>query len=145
MCISYISYIFMAYALWIKNRSESDLCSYEATKAVAKKTQKKFWGFNGTWTPDLCDTGEMLYQLSYEASYKLVKCEFNLYQLYEESEMCRLYRLYHRRPKLWHDITRLWIMKKCIGDSSRSLGAHFSQQRAEIATAARKYTQKQGM
>ena len=28
--------------LWIKNTSESDPCSYEATKAVAKKAQKKF-------------------------------------------------------------------------------------------------------
>ena len=28
------------YALWIKNTSESDPCSYEATKAVAKKGQK---------------------------------------------------------------------------------------------------------
>ena len=87
----FIIYIIYIYALWIKNRSESDLRSYEATKAVAKKTQKKFWGFNGTWTPDLCDTGEMLYQLSYEASYKQVKSEFDLYLLYEESEMCRLY------------------------------------------------------
>ena len=29
---------------------------------------KKFWGFNGIRTHDLCDTGAMLYQLSYEAS-----------------------------------------------------------------------------
>ena len=30
------------YALWIENTSESDPHSYEATKAVAKKAQKKF-------------------------------------------------------------------------------------------------------
>ena len=30
------------YALRIENTSESDPCSYEATKAVAKKAQKKF-------------------------------------------------------------------------------------------------------
>ena len=29
------------YALWIENTSESDPHSYEATKAVAKKAQKK--------------------------------------------------------------------------------------------------------
>ena len=28
-----------------ENTSESDLHSYEATKAVAKKAQKKVWGF----------------------------------------------------------------------------------------------------
>ena len=31
-----------ALALRIENTSESDPCSYEATKAVAKKAQKKF-------------------------------------------------------------------------------------------------------
>ena len=43
---------------------------YEATKAVAKKAQKKSWSFmpNGIRTHDLRDTGAMLYQLSYEAS-----------------------------------------------------------------------------
>ena len=30
-------------------------------------SQKKFWGSNGIWTHDLCDTGTMLYQLSYKA------------------------------------------------------------------------------
>ena len=28
-------------ALWIENTRESDPCSYEVTKAVAKKSQKK--------------------------------------------------------------------------------------------------------
>ena len=42
ICICYKSYIHV-YALWIENSSESDTCSYEATKAVAKKAQKKFW------------------------------------------------------------------------------------------------------
>ena len=37
--------------------NENHSHSYEATiKAVAKKAQKKFWGFNGIWTHDLCDT-----------------------------------------------------------------------------------------
>ena len=35
------------YALRIKNTSESDPCSYEATKAVTNKLQKKVRGFNG--------------------------------------------------------------------------------------------------
>ena len=51
-----------------RTRSESDLRSCKATLAIAKKAQKKFWGFNGIWTEDLRDTGAMLYQLSYEAS-----------------------------------------------------------------------------
>ena len=35
----------------IENRSESDLCSCEVTKAVTKKAQKNIWGSNGirTW------------------------------------------------------------------------------------------------
>ena len=50
------------------NRCESDLCSCEATKAVAKKVQENIRGFNGIWTHYLRDTGAMLYQLSSEAS-----------------------------------------------------------------------------
>ena len=48
--------------------SERNTCSCVATKAVANKALKKFWGFNGIRTHDLRDTGAMLYQLSYEAS-----------------------------------------------------------------------------
>ena len=40
---------------------ERNPCNYEATKAVAKKAQKKFWGSNGIWINDLRDTGTMLY------------------------------------------------------------------------------------
>ena len=47
--------------------SEGDPCSYEATKSVGQKAQKKIWGFKGIQTHDLCDTGAMLYRLSYEA------------------------------------------------------------------------------
>ena len=43
---------------------ESDPRSYEATKAVAMKAQRKFWSFNGIWTHHLRDTGVMLYQLT---------------------------------------------------------------------------------
>ena len=53
--------------LRIENTSETDFRSYEATKAVAKKAQNEFWGFNGIQSHDLRDTGVMLYQLSYEA------------------------------------------------------------------------------
>ena len=35
---------------------------------VAKKAQKNLKGFNGIRTHGLCDTGVMLYQLSYEVS-----------------------------------------------------------------------------
>ena len=53
------------YALRIENNSENDSFSYEATKAVAKKAQNKFWGFNRIQTHDLSwDTGAMLYQLT---------------------------------------------------------------------------------
>ena len=56
-------------ALQIKNIlvGESDPRSYEVTLAVTNKAQKTFWVSNGIQTHDLCDTGAMLYQLSYEA------------------------------------------------------------------------------
>ena len=47
------------YALWVENTSESDPCSYEATKAVAKKAQKKIWGFNRIQAHDLHDISEI--------------------------------------------------------------------------------------
>ena len=50
------------------NRSESDLCSSEATfKSSCKESPEKIRGFNGIQTHDLHNTGAMLYQLSYEA------------------------------------------------------------------------------
>ena len=52
--------------LQINNTNGSDPCSYEVT-AVTNKAQKKFWDSNGIQTHDLCDTGTMLYWLSYEA------------------------------------------------------------------------------
>ena len=55
------------YELQIQNTNECDPCSYEAIKTVAKKTQKNILDFNGIRTHDLCDTSEMLYQLSYKA------------------------------------------------------------------------------
>ena len=54
--------------LRIKNRNESDLRSCEVTLAVTNKAQKKFCSSNGIRTHDLCDTGALLYRLSYEAS-----------------------------------------------------------------------------
>ena len=50
--------IYHVCALQIKNRSESDLCSYEATKAVVKKAQKILWGSKRIWTHDLHDICE---------------------------------------------------------------------------------------
>ena len=35
---------------------------------LRKVAWKKIQGFNGVWTPWPCDTGVMLYQLSYEAT-----------------------------------------------------------------------------
>ena len=36
-------------------------------KQLRKRSLKKNSGFSGIWTRDLCDTGAVLYQLSYEA------------------------------------------------------------------------------
>ena len=49
-----------------ENSSETDSRSYQATKAVAKKAQKEFWGFNGIRSHDLRGTGVIIYWLSYE-------------------------------------------------------------------------------
>ena len=48
-------------------KSESDPHSYKATKAVAKKAQKKFWGSTRIGTLVFHDTDAMPYWLSYEA------------------------------------------------------------------------------
>ena len=41
------------------------------TLAVLKIKPEKNSGLNGIWTHDLCDTGAELYQLSYQANWKL--------------------------------------------------------------------------
>ena len=68
-------------ALRIKNTSESDPHTFVVTKAVTNKAWKTFWGSSGIRTHDLCDTGAMLYQLSYEASLEAgqVRVHFHLY------------------------------------------------------------------
>ena len=42
------------------------------TKAVVKLKPEKNSGLNGFRTHNLCDTGAMLYQLSYQANWELV-------------------------------------------------------------------------
>ena len=49
------------------------------------KPRKKLWDSNGIRTHDLRDTGAMLYQL--KPRWKQVRCEFNLYPLYDDM-MC---------------------------------------------------------
>ena len=51
----------------VKYSSKSDPRSYEATIAAAKKSRKRFSGFNGI------QVVAMLYQLSYEASLEAVQ------------------------------------------------------------------------
>ena len=43
-----------------------------ATLAVAKRKPEKNSELNGIRTYDLCDTGAVLYQLSYQANWELV-------------------------------------------------------------------------
>ena len=62
----------------------SNLSSY-------KQSPEKVFNFNGIRTHDLHDTGAMLYLLSYEALRKQVRCEFNLYPLYEENKFRLIY------------------------------------------------------
>ena len=42
------------------------------TEAIVKLKPKKNSGLNGIWTHDLCDTGAVLYQLSYQAIWELI-------------------------------------------------------------------------
>ena len=49
----------------VKNDHRSKFSNLSNWKEEAWKNQ----GFNGIWTRDLRDTGAMLYQLSYEATY----------------------------------------------------------------------------
>ena len=79
------------YALWIEKTSERDPRNYEATKAVAKKVQKKtFWGFNEIRTHDPRDTSEMLYQLSCKALVVVVVGQewVRFIRVKEENDMC---------------------------------------------------------
>ena len=48
----------------VKSDHRSKFSSLSNWKEEAWKNQ----GFHGIWTRDLCDTGVMLYQLSYEAT-----------------------------------------------------------------------------
>ena len=71
----------------IYNTSESDSCIYEVSKAVAKKAQKKSEASTGfepmtSAIPVQCSNIRPM-----KPCWKQVKCEFNLYPLYEESEM----------------------------------------------------------
>ena len=43
-----------------------------ATLAVVKIKPEKISGLNGIRTHDLCDTGAVLYQLSYQANWELI-------------------------------------------------------------------------
>ena len=46
------------------------------TQPVVKRRPEKNSGLYGIWTHDLCDTGAVLYQLSLQANWKLVKIAF---------------------------------------------------------------------
>lgn len=50
--------------------SHSQLCTQLEQEACEK------FILNGIRTHELCDTGAMLYQVSYQANWKLVICEF---------------------------------------------------------------------
>ena len=70
------------HVLQIRNASESDSSIYEATKAVAKKAQKKFWGFNGIPSHEFrTDTGAMVY--TYDL-YHIHTSMNNTWLLYDE-------------------------------------------------------------
>ena len=45
---------------------------YATLKAVAERKPEKNSGLNGIRTHELCDTGAVLYQLSYQANWELV-------------------------------------------------------------------------
>ena len=55
-----------------------------ATKAVARIKPEKNSGLNGIRTHDLCDTGAVLYPLSYQANWELVIIS-SAVQIYEFS------------------------------------------------------------
>ena len=53
----------------MKSDHRSKFSNLSNWKEVAWKKKKKNEGFNGIRTGDLCDTGAMIYQLSYEATH----------------------------------------------------------------------------
>ena len=52
--------------------SERSSQLYTQLKQLRKLSLKKNSGLNGIRTHDLCDTGAVLYQLSYQANWELV-------------------------------------------------------------------------
>ena len=61
------------FSIYIYYWSMIDHHSYKRTTyAVVKLKPEKKSGLNGIRTHDLCDTGAVFYQLSYQASWKVV-------------------------------------------------------------------------
>ena len=56
----------------------NDHHSYAHNLAVVLKPEKNS-GLNGIQNHDLCDTGAVLYQLSYQATGSWPRCEFVIY------------------------------------------------------------------
>ena len=61
-CACYINH---RYEMQIENRSESDHRSCESTLAVAKKVQKKIWGFN-KWTREVMPLTRLCFNRTFE-------------------------------------------------------------------------------
>ena len=75
----------------VKNDHRSKFSNLSKWKEEAWKNQ----GFNGIWTHDLRDTGGMLYQLSYEATY-WERCQFIDFISPMRSEMIwTIYKIIH--------------------------------------------------
>ena len=75
----------------------------------------KFWGSNGIRTHDLRDTGAMLDQ----PRWKQVRCEFNLYPLYEEDNILDTYNLFKNIMNMEGFVKCLLLCKRF--DSSKDV------------------------
>ena len=66
-----------------------------------KSKPEKNSGLNGIQTHDLCDTGVVLYQLSYQSNWELIMCEFVMVKNASEYMKDHIFEL---RRKIWkHD------------------------------------------
>ena len=66
-----------------------------------KLKPEKYSGLNRIQTHDLCDTGVVLYQLSYQSNWELIMCEFVMVKNASEYMKDHIFEL---RRKIWkHD------------------------------------------
>ena len=86
------------------------ICSYIHSLSSCEIRAWKKSGLNGIGTHDLCDTGAVLYQLSYLANWAWLRCEFVIYTVPADGQNASEYKKIYiwtakRDMKTWSIVT----------------------------------------